>query len=355
MIRIAGSVSKGWLARELGVVFDRSYYFDPIERQAIDARCNDYLRETLGDLALFHTEANLGRLEYYRPEQALVGGIQPNMILGMLLGADFLPAADRDADISVRCLDGVDRSALPAPETLLSHELVRQFDAQLQAARTAGLRPIPPFFWDASGRPAVHGPLTSALKFLGDDFLVQIVTQPERSSDLMRWLTDVSIMLVRHYAELGDLAVTGIHVGECSACMVRADLFARLIVPVLARYGEALGPVRLHSCGRSDHLLEACRAITNLQSLDVGGETSVARIRENFGRDFPVGIAPLVEHMSAASPRGILQWFERVQQDNAGGDLTVGYHLEASYELKTIRALHRAIDTANACSPAGVD
>ena len=36
MIQFAGSVSKSWLARELGVIFDRDYYFDIHKRHATD-------------------------------------------------------------------------------------------------------------------------------------------------------------------------------------------------------------------------------------------------------------------------------------------------------------------------------
>ena len=75
MITIAGTVSKGWMARALGVAFDRSYYFDPRERHAIDLRCNETLRQRLPELGLFYTESNLGQIDYYDSRQVLVGGI----------------------------------------------------------------------------------------------------------------------------------------------------------------------------------------------------------------------------------------------------------------------------------------
>ena len=193
----------------------------------------------------------------------------------------------------------------------------------------------------------MHGGLTTGLKFRGESFFVDMLTDPDRCRRLIDWLTDVSVRLVTHYAELAELAVTGIHVGECSACMVDADHFTSFVVPATSRLGAAIGPVRFHSCGKSDHLIEACRSITNLESLDVGGATSIAKIREVFGRDFPVGIAPLVEDLAANSPRAVVQWFERVAQENAGGNLTIGYHLETDYRLDNIRALHNAVARTN--------
>ena len=61
MIRIAGSVSKGWLAKRLSVAFDRDYYFDPCKRHAVDQLCNAYVEGELGEFGMFYTESNLGR------------------------------------------------------------------------------------------------------------------------------------------------------------------------------------------------------------------------------------------------------------------------------------------------------
>ena len=139
MIRIAGSVAKSWLARELGVEFDRQYYFDPRRRHAIDRHGNAHVAKVLGDLEVFYTEANLGRREWYDSDQVLVGGIQPNLIVGMLLGADFIPAPRADADIAARCLHGRDVAQLPTPGSLLAHPLVRLWDDQLRTLQ-AGAR-----------------------------------------------------------------------------------------------------------------------------------------------------------------------------------------------------------------------
>ena len=66
-------------------------------------------------------------------------------------------------------------------------------------------------------------------------------------------------------------------------------------------------------------------------------------IRDIFGKDFPVGIAPLVEHMRCPTSDGILKWFERVHEENQGGDLTIGFHLEADYCVDNLRVLHGAV------------
>ena len=342
MIRIAGTLSKGWMHRALGIAFDRDYYFDPARRHAVDCLCNEYAVEEFPGMALFYSESNLGRMAYWDQGQVQIGGIQPNMILGMLLGADFVPADDRDADITPRCLAGAEPEELPAPEALLQHDLVRLFDEQIvrvQNDKGGELRPIPPFFWDASGRAAIHGVLTSAQKFCGETVFLDMMTESQRCLKIMEWIAEAYIVLCRHFARMANLPVTDVHVGECCSCMVSAPLFEKTVVPATARIARALGPVRFHSCGPSTHLLEALARMERLQSLDLGGETSIRRAREVFGREMLISIAPMPQDMSDDSPEPVLRWAQETIEDNAGGNLQYVYHLEPDYKVETIRAL----------------
>ena len=114
----------------------------------------------------FHNmESNLVQGEHFSPDQVLVGGIQPNLIVGACLGAEFVFPPDKDSDIAGRPLEGVrDLADLPAPASLLEHPLIRRLDAQIAAVRRArpDLRVIPPFFWDTSGRATIHGFITTS-------------------------------------------------------------------------------------------------------------------------------------------------------------------------------------------------
>ncbi|MBN2296419.1 MAG: hypothetical protein JXM70_28580 [Pirellulales bacterium] len=335
------SVSKGWIAQRLDVCFDREYYFNPERRYEIDARCAEYVERKLGDLGACFTESNLGRREFIRPDQVLIGGIQPNMILGMLLGAEFVPGMDKDADITPECFAGRPLDELPPPTALVDHPLIRQFDEQIETIRQEGRhRPIPPFFWDASGRAAVHGSLTSAQKFLGASVLMNLAADPDSIIPMLNWITDANSVLVNHFAKTAGIEnMEQIHVGECSGCMVGGGQFEELIVPQASRLGETVAAVRFHSCGKSDHLLTAFAKITNLGSLDLGGETSMALVRDTFRPDFPVSMAPPVMLLSGEDPEPVLDWAQRTFEENNGGTLTVVCHLEAQYNLEAIRAL----------------
>jgi hypothetical protein len=351
MITLSGTLSKAWMHQALGVVFDRDYYFETVRRHAIDRQCNEYAAREFPDLGLFYSESNLGRRRYWDPAQVQIGGIQPNMILGMLLGAEFLPADDRDADITPTCWAGREPADLPAPKSLLEHELVGQFDEQIARIRDRQdppLRPIPPFFWDGSGRAAIHGVLTSAQKLCGETVFLDMMTQPARCRQIMEWIAQAYIVLCRHFARVADVTVTDVHVGECSCCMVGPTPVEGFVVPLTSKIGRALGSVRLHSCGPSTHLLEAFSGIENLGSLDLGGTTSLSMARRIFGARMPISVAPLPSDMSDENTAAILDWAQRLLADNAGGDLEIVYHLEPGYNIETIYALadflHRQSD-----------
>ena len=98
MISISGTLSKAWMSRALGVVFDRDYYFDSDRRNTVDSECNEYAMATFPEMGLFYSESNLGQLAHWDTDQVLIGGIQPNLILGILVGAEFVAAGDKDAD-----------------------------------------------------------------------------------------------------------------------------------------------------------------------------------------------------------------------------------------------------------------
>jgi hypothetical protein len=260
----------------------------------------------------------------------------------MLVGAEFFPQEDRDADISPSPLADYDPEELPGPQGLLSHELTCQFDEQLNSIRsdsTCDLVPVPPFFWDDSGRAAIHGPLTTAQKLFGESIFLDLVAMPRRAETILGWIVDATIALVKHYAQIADRQITEVHVGECSACMIGADAFSRFVVPAIRRIGEALGPIRLHSCGTSDHLLNRFTEIEALNSLDTGGGTSVSEVRRVFGAGFRLEIAPLVGDLLSPSCQPLIAWADRVIDQNHGGPLLIVYHLERGYDLDHLRAL----------------
>jgi hypothetical protein len=342
MITISGTLSKGWMAKALGVKFDCDYYFEPDRRYAIDCKCNEYAAAQFPGMRLFYSESNLGQIDYWDKSQIQIGGIQPNMILGMLLGADFVSHDSYDADITPGCLLGKSADELPPPGSLLDYDLVKLFDEQIRRVQNDSqnqLCPIPPFFWDVSGRATIHGVMTTAQKFLGETFFMDMMTEPQQCLKIMGWIADAFIVLCRHFSDIANLPVTSVHIGECSSCMVSPELIEKFVVPVTSKIGEKLGPVRLHSCGPSTNHLQAFSKIANLNSLDLGGETSIKKARQIFGKDMLISVAPLPQDMSAEGTDPIVSWAKYIVEENDGGNLAFVYHVEENYNIDTIRAL----------------
>jgi hypothetical protein len=339
MIGLTGTLSKAWMHRALGVVFNRDYYFNPATRYTTDCRCNEYAARTFPDLPVFYSESNLGRIDHWNTKMVQIGGIQPNMILAMLLGADFVPADDRDADVTPGCLGNRTPRDLHAPKALLNHDLIKLFDEQIATERRGPHRPIPPFYWDWSGRGAIHGALTTAQKLCGEKIFLDMLTEPYECKRLLIWIAEAYIVLYQHFGELTSAPVADVHVGECSCCMISPALVEEFVVPVTSRISEALGPVRFHSCGTSTHLLQALTRIDRLDSLDVGSDTSIGKAREIFGPKMPITIAPAPQAMSAADTGPILDWAKQVLNENGGGPLRFVFHLEPDYNIETIYAL----------------
>ncbi len=336
MIPISGTLSKAWLSRTLGVSFDRDYYFDPDLRYYIDLQCNEYAANHFPDLNLYYSESNLGEKEYISNEQVIIGGIQPNLILGMLCGADFIPYDNRDADIASSLK--LDKSAdLPAPSDLLNHDLIKLFDQQiLQLRNYASHSVIPPFFWDHSGRVVIHGVLTTAQKLFGEQVFMDLLSNPERISAVLQWICSCFIVLAKHFSEIGHHPIKSVHIGECAGCMISPTLYEQFVIPFCTQISHQLGPVRLHSCGNSDHLLEAIAKTPNMIALDLGGQTRLDHVREIFGNEIPIDISPLSTDMSSSSASAIVNWTQRIVEENQNGPLRIRFHLEPDYNLDSI-------------------
>ncbi|MDY0289718.1 MAG: uroporphyrinogen decarboxylase family protein [Sphaerochaeta sp.] len=343
MIRIQASVSKGWLNREAGMKFNETYYFNPMERREQDLEIAKFLDERFPRYRLFNLESNLVALEYYSPHHLMVGAIQPNLILGMLLGADFIAYPDRDADISEKILAGLNSIAdLPTAEKLLQHPLITRWHSEIINFRRSGEPSvIPPFFWDTSGRVSIHGALTSALKFFGEDLFFKIYDDPDFINEFFVWYEDVNRALVHHFAEAADLPVRTLHIGECSGTMLGPAEYEEFLIPSLRRFSEKIAPVRLHHCGDCTHLLPLIAKNTQLAALDTGNGTHVAAVRSLFGNEFQLDLMPPVElFLEGVDPEKMKSWLEQVLEENRGGNLTINYHLEPGYAEENHLILH---------------
>ncbi|MDA8527956.1 uroporphyrinogen decarboxylase family protein [Opitutaceae bacterium] len=349
MIKIQGSASKGWLHQEAGFKFEERYYFDPEFRWEQDRRIDHYLDERFPDYPIYNMESNLGQIEHTLEKQIIVGGIQPNLIMGLAAGADFFCDPDKDSDISIRPLEALLETPekLPTVESFLASPLIKGFDAEIARIKAdkPDYRIIPPYFWDTSGRATIHGFITTSMKLFGENIFLMMVDDPDLVNEVHRWIADVYTALIQHYSRLAELPVTSVHVGECSGTMLSPDQFSEFVVPHASQLGAEVGALRWHSCGASTHLIEPLGDCENLKIIDTGSSTRVANIRDEFGPDFEINVAPPVEVlMERADPHDIDHWLDEVLDGNADGPLKFVFHMEPGYSLDTILRLNDLLD-----------
>ena len=337
-ISFQGSVSKGWLHQNGGFRFDEKYYTDPLYRRQQDSEINDFVRSVFHDYPVYNMEANLLQAAFVEENQVLVGGIQPNLILAIILGADFIAYPDKDADVSGHPLMYISSAeALPGKSQILGHPFIKNLDNQITELQKnhPGYVVIPPFFWDTSGRATIHGIITTSFKLIGDRAMMMTMIEPDLLHAVHQWVADTYMLLINHYSALGDIPVTSVHVGECSGAMISGEQYREFIVPYVSELGAAFGGIRLHSCGHSDHLLEAINSIENLKIIDTGSGTSVAKIRAIAGEEMEINLEPPVKLMLSGVPRsGMLTWLDKVLEENRGGPLKIAFHLEADYSME---------------------
>lgn len=344
MIAFQASVSKGWLHDNGGFEFDEKYYKDPINRRLQDEKMNGFVSMEFPDYPLYNMEANLMQAGYTNENQVLVGGLQPNLILAVVLGSEFVIYPDRDSDISGNALKNITSGKdLPSMDQILDHPFIQELDAQIIQLKSEHpeLEIIPPFFWDSSGRATIHGIITTSFKLIGDNAMIMMIMDPDLMHIIHQWITDVYILLINHYAELANIPITSVHVGECSGTMISNEQYSEFITPYVTQLGKAFGNIRLHSCGFSDHILDAITQIENLAVIDTGSNTSVAKIREMKGVGFEINLEPPVNLMLKDSPKSeIIKWLDRVLEENQEGPIKFAFHLESGYAIENCLAIY---------------
>ena len=338
MIKLQASVSKGWLNREGGFKFTEKYYLDPMYRMEIDKQCHHFIKSRFPVYPIYNMEDNLVQAEFVVPEMILVGAIQPNMIIAAALGAEFVFDPGKDSDVKglpLKDLKSADE--LPDPASLLKLPFIEELERQYLSAKQnyPDKKIIPSFFWDTSGRATIHGIITTSMKFMGDIIFIRMMEEPELVHAIHQWIADVYISVIRHFAHIGEMDITSIHVGECSGAMLDEHQYREFVTPYLNFLGRAFISVRLHSCGNSDHIMPAICEVENLSVIDTGSNTSIDAIRKLRGKEFEINVAPPVEVLLSKDEDHMVRWLHRTIKENQNGNLKIVYHMEADYNEKS--------------------
>ncbi|MDM8007004.1 MAG: uroporphyrinogen decarboxylase family protein [Phycisphaerae bacterium] len=352
-ISVLGSVSFGWLHAHGGFLFDEGFFFDAHRRFDQERRMREFIAERFPDVPIYCFEAHLVQVEGRRRPVALVGGLQPNLILGAAVGARFVISPEKDPDISPEPLAGLTDVGPLWNIDWLDTWPISFLLAQIREMRRAlgpDMAVIPPFFWDTTGRATTHGIITTAQKLLGERVFLEMADNPEFVRELFAWIVDAYVKLIHLFADAAGISVTGLHTGECSGCMMGPDQFAEFAVPCLNDLADRVGPLRLHSCGNSNHLLDVLREVRNVAILNLGSGTSVAAVRDRFG-PIRIDIMPETHLLTAGSPQDMDAWVRQCVADNGDARMQFEYHLDLNQPEENCLQIHRTLEEMGVHSP----
>ncbi len=329
-VSFLGSVSFGWLHQHGGFAFDEAYFLDPRTHLEVERQIQAFVERKFPEAPIYNMEAHLVQVEGRRKPVALVGPLQPNLILGTALGARFVFYGDKDPDITptplaeLRSLDG-----LIGRDWSAAWPLSLFLDQIGQARETCGRTHtiVPPYFWDTTGRATIHGILTTAQKLMGERIFMEMMDNSSFVHEFFAWITETYSTQIELLARAAGMTVTGMHIGDCALCMIGPDQFTEFVLPHVNRLARRFGPLRFHSCGKVDHLLEAFRAVENLGILNFGTGTSVRKMRELFG-PVRIDLTPDVKLLSYGTPAQIDAWVRATVEENDGGPLEIQNHID---------------------------
>ncbi len=358
-ISVLGSVSFGWLHDDGGFVVDEPFFMDPLVRREREAAMHAFVARRFPRDPVYNIEAHLVQVEGRRRPVVLVGGIQPNLILGAAVGARFVFYGDKDPDVTQTPLKDITSleplwkidwaSTWPVSLFLDQIECVRR-----EFARTQGGVPaptiVPPYFWDTTGRATTHGIVTTAQKLMGERVFLEMVDNPAFVHEFLEWIVDAYVKQIHLFAAAAGLPITGLHTGDCSVCMIGPRQFEEFVLPHLDDFARRVGPLRLHSCGHSDHLLDTFQQVGGLASLNVGSNTSVAAIRERFGPT-RIDLIPDTQLLTFGKPADVDAWTRRSVEENGDGRLEFQYHLDAGQPQETCLQINRTLESLGIDTP----
>jgi len=345
-VSFLGSVSFGWLHERGGFAFDEPYFMDPrvhLERERI---IHEFVAKTFPRDPIYNIEAHLVQVEGRQRPVALVGPLQPNLILGASVGARFVFYGDKDPDITPTPLADLHDVAPLWNIDWAGTWPISQFLDQIHEMREALGEThtiVPPYCWDTTGRATIHGIITTAQKLMGERIFLELTDNPGFVNEFFAWITDAYVKQIHLCAEASGLTITGLHIGDCSLCMVGPDPFIEFVLPHVSRLSHQFGPVRFHSCGFSDPLLEAFAAIENLKTLNVGSNTSVRKIRERFG-PIRIDLLPETKLLTLGTPDDMDAWVRRTIAENGEGELEFQGHLDFAQPDANCLQINRTLE-----------
>ncbi len=130
---------------------------------------------------------------------------------------------------------------------------------------------------------SIHSPLTTAQKVLGTtDFFYSMMDNPPYLHRVLDKIADHYIYLLEYFSDKKGVRIKHIHFGDCVSFSLPRNKYEEYGIKYknkIIKHFKAESS-DIHSCGKSDHLLESYVKINNLKWVEVGIETDWKKVKE---------------------------------------------------------------------------
>ena len=287
MLSVSLDFMPAFYTKHLGLTWGERYYFDPDYRSQVEMARDRFLYDVLGEHGVGSPQPT--------PSPCLT--IQPVDLFMRTQGAEWRFPTDGTVESwgqpwkgmtvsEILALDARAAAAHPVIDAILHQygELRTLYGAR---ADVLGLR---------SGAMLIHGPYTTAHQLLGEDLFILMYDDPSGAQRVFAKVWEIyQAVLGRISRALEAPPARRIHIGDCAASLVSADLYRACVLPInhaIAREFEACG---YHSCGPSTHLLDEFAKIPEMDAIQLGPGTDLRAAHQSLP-DF-TQFQPLIDPM----------------------------------------------------------
>lgn len=161
----------------------------------------------------------------------------------------------------------------------------------------------------------IEGPMAEGVDLRGFDLMMDMADDPAFVVDLFEFVTEMEIDFARAQIEAG---VDLIGIGDAAASLIGPDMYHEYVLPYEKKMIDAVQEmgcmVRLHICGRIDHLLDDIRTF-DLDMIDIDFITELRLAREKLDADLPIlGNIEPVKYLLQSTPDDVYQGLSQCHQ-----------------------------------------
>lgn len=254
--------------RRIGLKYGEGYYFDPEHRARVECAEARFQYECWGRFG-----AGMAR-----PQPSAGLFIQPVDLIMRTQGAEWRLPEDAVLESWGKPWAGMTVAAIRRidPRAAAAHPVIDSILDQYRQMRKiygerAGL------FGLKDGVMSIHSPYTTALQLIGADLFLIMEDDPAGAAAVFDKVWELYRAIYSRLQQTTGFAIGRINIGDCSASMLSEQTYRAQVLPVNRRLTESFGSAGYHSCGLSDHLLEAFAEIPRVDTVELGAGTDLKR------------------------------------------------------------------------------